>query len=447
MSKAKLLLVDDDTRIRSTLSSYLRDSGFDVVTAASVAEAIKLNNTRIDLALLDLALPDGTGIDILQGIRQRFPNQAVVMISGEATLADAVQAIKLGAVDFLEKPVSPEKVEITITNALRLTSQSRKLQYEEQKLLDRYVLVGDSALITEVRAQIEAVCRADSAVLLLGESGTGKEVAANLIHLKTERHDRPFVAVNAAAVPQELLESEMFGHEKGAFTGATQRRIGRFEQASGGTIFLDEIAEMPPALQAKLLRVLEERKIERVGGDHSIDVDFRLICATNRNLADEIKQGRFRHDLYFRINVFAITLPALREIPKDIPVIARHHLERLCIKMGKPPATLGKDLITALEKYHFPGNVRELRNIIEHLLITHREGELTASDLPHLLQHADSLRQDLPLKDAVAQFESDYITGVLRRYQGNVSKAADVLGLDRSYLYRKMRSLGFEGEE
>lgn len=447
MSKIKLLLVDDDLHIRTTLSGYLRDSGFNVITAGSVAEAIKLNNPNIDLALLDLALADGTGIDILQDIRQRFPNQTVVMISGEATLADAVQAIKLGAIDFLEKPVSPEKVEITITNALRLTLQSRRLQIEEQNLLNRYALIGDSALMTEVRAQIDAVCSTDSAVLLLGESGTGKEVAANLIHLKSDRCDQPFVAVNAAAVPRELLESEMFGHEKGAFTGATQRRIGKFEQASGGTLFLDEIAEMPPALQAKLLRVLEERQIERVGGDHTIDVDFRLICATNRDLPDEIKLGRFRHDLYFRINVFAITLPALREVPDDIGMIAQHHLERLCLKMGKPQVALGKDLIAALAKYHFPGNVRELRNIIEHLLITHREDELTAADLSHLLQRADSLKHDLSLKDAVTQFESDYITGVLKRYQGNVSKAAEVLGLDRSYLYRKMRSLGFEGEE
>jgi len=447
MAKIKLLLVDDDAHIRMTLATYLRDSGFNVITAGNVAEAIKLNNPGIDLALLDLALPDGTGIDVLSDIRQRFPNQTVVMISGEATLSDAVQAIKLGAVDFLEKPVSPEKVEITITNALRLTLQSRKLQYEEQNQLDRYALIGNSALMAEARTQIDAVCCTDSAVLLLGESGTGKEVAANLIHLKSDRCDQPFVAVNAAAVPRELLESEMFGHEKGAFTGATQRRIGKFEQASGGTLFLDEIAEMPPALQAKLLRVLEEHKIERVGGDHTIDVDFRLICATNRNLQDEIKQGRFRHDLYFRINVFAITMPALREVPDDVGIVARHHLERLCVKMGKPPVTLGKDLIAALKNYHFPGNVRELRNIIEHLLITHREGELTAADLSHLLQRADSLRHDLPLKDAVTQFESDYIVGVLKRYQGNVSKAAETLGLDRSYLYRKMRSLGFETEE
>jgi len=446
VTRAKLLLVDDDARIRATLSAYLRESGFEVTTAGSIAEARKLNHPNIDLVLLDLMLPDGTGIDLLKDIRQTLPNQTVVMISGEASLSDAVQAIKLGAVDFLEKPVSPEKVEITISNALRLTSLSRKLEYDEQNLLDRFALIGDSGIMNEVRSQIDAVSAADSTVLLLGESGTGKEVAANLIHLKSDRRDKPFVAVNAAAVPQELLESEMFGHEKGAFTGATQRRIGRFEQAAGGTLFLDEIAEMPPTLQAKLLRVLEERQIERVGGDHTIDVNFRLICATNRNLQDEIKRGRFRHDLYFRINVFSITLPALREAPQDIEAIAKHHLRRLCVKMGKPEVTLSKDLVAALRKYHFPGNVRELRNIIEHLLITHREGELTAAHLGHLLQREDSLKQDLSLKDAVAQFESDYITTILRRHQGNISKAAEILGLDRSYLYRKMRSLGFEEE-
>lgn len=447
MSKARLILVDDDLRIRTTLSKYLRDSGFEVITAGSVAEATKLNHTNIDLALLDLALPDGTGIGLLRDIKQRFPNQTVVMISGEASLADAVQAIKLGAVDFLEKPVSPEKVEITISNALRLTQLDRRLKLEEEKQLDRHALIGDSPAMKEVREQIVAVSQTDSTVLLLGESGTGKEVAANLIHLKSDRRHKPFVAVNAAAVPHELLESEMFGHEKGSFTGATQRRIGRFEQAADGTLFLDEIAEMPAALQAKLLRVLEERKIERIGGDRTIAVDFRLICATNRNLAEEIKQGRFRHDLYFRINVFSITLPSLREIPQDIELIARHHLARLCAKMGKPEVTLGRDLIDALKKYRFPGNVRELRNVIEHLLITHREGELIASHIDHLLQRADAGGHDLSLKDAVAQFESDYITTVLKRCQGNVSRAAEILGLDRSYLYRKMRALGFEGEE
>ncbi len=446
MAKVRLLLVDDDIRIRTTLSSYLRDSGFNVVTAGSVAEARKLNNGNIDLALLDLVLPDATGIDLLAEIRQAFPNQAVVMISGEATLSDAVKAIKLGAVDFLEKPVSPEKVEITINNALRLISLDRKLQIDQQNLLDRHSLIGDSPAIQEVRAQIGAVSRTDSAVLLLGESGTGKEVAANLIHLKSDRHDQPFVAVNAAAVPQELLESEMFGHEKGAFTGATQRRIGRFEQAAGGTLFLDEIAEMPPALQAKLLRVLEERKIERVGSDHSIDVNFRLICATNRNLQEEIKRGRFRNDLFFRINVFAITLPPLREIPQDIEMIARHHLQRLCVKMGIQGVSLSKETIAELKGYSFPGNVRELRNIIEHLLITRKSGELTATNLSQLLQRVGASKNDLSLKDAVAQFESEYITSILERSQGNVTKAAEILGLDRSYLYRKMRSLGFDEE-
>ena len=313
-------------------------------------------------------------------------------------------------------------------------------------MLYRYALIGDSPQMQEVREQIVDVSRTDSSVLLLGESGTGKEVAANLIHLKSSRNLKPFVAVNAAAIPNELLESEMFGHEKGSFTGATQRRIGRFEQATGGTLFLDEIAEMPGNLQAKLLRVLEEQKIERVGGDHSIDVDFRLICATNRELAEEIKHNRFRQDLYFRINVFAISLPPLRDIPRDIEQIARYHLKRLCTRMGKQEVKMSEDLLLALKKYSFPGNVRELRNIIEHLLITHRSGELTGAHLQPLLVSNSVIKSEMTLKDAVAQFESDYITSCLKRCNGNVTKAAEILGLDRSYLYRKMRSLGFEEE-
>lgn len=446
MKKIRILLVDDDSRIRATLSEYLRESGFEVITAANCAEALRLNNGNIEATLLDLMLPDGSGLDLLREFRERFPKQAIVMISGAASLADAVTAVKAGAIDFLEKPLGPEKVEITILNALQLARLNRRFDSEQSANADRYQLVGESAAMKRVRDQIDAVARTDTTVLLLGESGTGKEVAANMIHLKSGRRDEALVAVNTAAIPHELLESEMFGHEKGSFTGATQRRIGRFEQADRGTLFLDEIGEMPQHLQAKLLRVLEEFKVERVGGNQTLDVDFRLICATNRSLHDEVKQGKFRQDLLFRINVFAIELPALRTIPEDIEFIATHHLNRLCQKMGKSGVKLSRELVGWFKSYRFPGNVRELRNILEHLLILHRDGELVIDDA-RALELASTNPEPGTLKDAVAKFEAEYIAKVLKESRGNITQAAETLGLDRSYLYRKMKSLGIAGEE
>lgn len=445
MKKTRLLIVDDDQRIRTTLSTYLRESGFDVITAASCAEARKLNNDNIEVALLDLMLPDGSGLDLLRDFRQLFPAQTTIMISGEAALSDAVSAIRSGAVDFLEKPLGPEKVELTISNALQISRMKRRIANDREQLEERYRLVGDSPAMREVRDQIDAVSRTDSTVLLLGESGTGKEVAANLIHMKSTRRAEPLIAVNTAAIPGELLESEMFGHEKGAFTGATMRRAGKIEQAAGGTLFLDEIGEMPAHLQAKLLRVLEEFRVERIGGDRSIDVDFRLICATNRNLSEEVRKSRFRQDLFFRINVFTIELPPLRSIPGDIESIANFHLDRLCRKMGKSGVALGGDLLQWFKKYQFPGNTRELRNIIEHLLITHQGGELSMGSLARFTEAA-AIGGALSLKDAVNRFESEYIDKVLRNSGGNITRAAEVLGLDRSYLYRKLKSLGRETE-
>ncbi|MGB5106960.1 MAG: sigma-54 dependent transcriptional regulator [Candidatus Zixiibacteriota bacterium] len=446
MKKTRLLIVDDDQRIRATLSSYLRESGYDIITAANCAEARKFNGENINVALLDLMLPDGNGLDLLREFRAQYPNQVSIMISGAASLTDAVQAVKSGAVDFLEKPLGPEKVEIAIANAFRLGQLDRRIANERQSLEDRYQLVGDSAQMKAVKDQIEAVSQTDSTVLLLGESGTGKELAAHLIHLKSKRRLAPFIAVNTAAIPNELLESEMFGHERGSFTGATQRRVGKFEQADSGTLFLDEIGEMPAHLQAKLLRVLESFEIERVGGEKPIEIDFRLVCATNRNLGDEMRSGKFRQDLFFRINVFTIELPALRSIPGDIKQIAQHHLRSLCAKMGKPEVEFAPELLEWIKKYKFPGNVRELRNIIEHLLITHREGTISTTGLSRLVAMSEDVAS-LSLKDAVARFEGNYIERIVKESGGNITRAAEILGLDRSYLYRKMKSLGLDAAE
>lgn len=446
MKKHKILLVDDDERIRTSLADYLRESGFELVTAADCAEARRLNTENVSLSLLDLQLPDGTGLELLQEIRSLYPRQTVVMISGQATLSDAVKAIKAGAVDFLEKPMSPEKVELSLRNALKLDRLSRKVASGEAESAERFQLVGTSEPIAEVREQIGAVASTNSSVLLLGESGTGKEVAARMIHRYSRRAGAPFIAVNTAAIPRELLESELFGHEKGAFTGATQQRIGKFEQADGGTIFLDEIAEMAPQLQAKLLRILEDQRFERIGGSKTIETDFRLICATNRNLEKRVSDGTFRQDLYFRINVFTIKMPPLRALRDDLEHILIHHLRRLSARMGKEPPHVSDDLISELEEYHFPGNVRELRNILERLLITHRGGELTAGNLSGLLEPGQAAVPK-PLKDATLEFEKRYIGDVLSKTKGNMTETAEILGLDRSYLYRKIKSLGIEDDE
>ncbi len=446
MKKHKILIVDDDERIRVTLSDYLRESGFEIVTAADCSEARRLNTDNISLALLDLQLPDGSGLELLQEFRNQFPRQLQVMISGQATLRDAVTAIKAGASDFLEKPLSPEKVELTLRNALRMARLSRKVASGEQESAERYQLVGTSPAITEVRQQIQAVASTNSSVLLLGESGTGKEVAARLIHSQSRRAGGPFIAVNTAAIPRELLESELFGHEKGAFTGATQQRIGKFEQADSGTIFLDEIAEMAPQLQAKLLRVLEDQAFERVGGSKLIESDFRLICATNQDLEKRVADGEFRKDLLFRINVFTIRMPPLRELKDDLEHILIHHLRRLSASMGKEPLRVSDELIAALDMYPFPGNVRELRNILERLLISHRGDELSAADLTGLLESSPA-STPMTLKDATLDFEARYIGDVLRQTNGNMTEAAEILGLDRSYLYRKIKSLGIDEVE
>jgi two-component system nitrogen regulation response regulator NtrX len=446
VKQTRLLIVDDDARILASLSAYLRDCGFAVLTAATVAEAAAVPLNQVDAVLLDLALPDGDGLQVLRKLLAEKPTLPVVMMSGQASLAQAVEAIKIGALDFLEKPASPEKVEVALRNALRLSSLSVQVDRQQQESLAALELVGESSRLQVVREQIAAVSETDSTVLLLGESGTGKEVAARLIHLRSKRCAGPLIAVNAAAIPGELVESEFFGHEKGAFTGATAKRIGKFAQAESGTIFLDEIAEMPALLQVKLLRVLEERRITPVGGNQSQEIDFRLICATNRDLEAAIAEGDFRRDLFYRINVFTIKLPALREISGDIPLIAEHHLSKLALKMGKPVPDLPAEVRERLQKYHFPGNVRELRNILEHLLIMGSPHGITIDQLVHLLQAGiDSRRSgSLILKEAVAKFERGHIDKVLRHCRGNVSQAAEELGLDRSYLYRKMKSLGLE---
>lgn len=446
MKKTRILIVDDDARILTTLGSYLRESGFEVTTAANLEEARRLVGANPDLILLDLALPDGSGIDFLREVKTESSNQPVVMISGQATLRQAVAAIKLGAADFLEKPTSPEKVEVTIKNALRLSELERRQQREQEKSLEEYALVGSSPQIKNVRSQIDDVCSTDAAVLILGESGTGKEIVANLVHLKSARRDNPFVAVNAAAIPAELIESELFGHEKGAFTGALRQHRGRFEQADSGTLFLDEVAEMPASLQAKLLRVLEEHKIRRVGGDSEIEVDLRLICATNRNLQEEIRKNNFRQDLFFRINVFAITLPPLRQIRSDVPMIAEHHLRLLAQRMGRPAPQLSARVLAALSEYDFPGNVRQLRNMLEYLMIVARGDSIDEESVRTFLasQRSPGVQTGLTLKDAVQRFERDYIKSTIADCDGNISKAAENLGLDRSYLYRKLKSLGLD---
>jgi DNA-binding NtrC family response regulator len=463
---AEILIVDDEINILRTLRTMLEMEGYSVQTAENAAAALSLVG-ECDLVLLDVRLPDQSGIEVLSEIRKRF-DLPVLMMSGHATIADAVRATQLGANDFLEKPFSPsEKVLLSVRNALRL----RQLETDHAEMTARAgvgaQLLGESASMRRVREQIRLCARTPGRVLITGETGTGKEVVARCIHAQSERRNAPWVAVNCAAVPGELIESELFGHEKGAFTGALRARRGKFEQADGGTLFLDEIGDMPAHMQAKLLRVLEEGEIERIGGDRRMRVDVRVLAATNRDLRTEISAGRFREDLLHRLHVVGIHLAPLRERPEDVPVLVRHFIETLSKLSGLRAVEIAPELMERLQRHAWPGNVRELRNSIERLLIFSQGRRPSLLLLEELLgasltddtgQALDALldagREGTPAPDdngaspnlrvAVEEFERRYILDRLRAQGGQVAATARELGLERSHLYKKMRALGID---
>ncbi|NPA48373.1 MAG: sigma-54-dependent Fis family transcriptional regulator [Thermodesulfobacteria bacterium] len=451
---AKILIIDDEESILESLSDILEDEGYQVAVAASAAEgALKLKEENPDLLILDVWLPDEDGLKFLKRLRQEKTTLPVIVISGHGTVEMAVQAIKLGAFDFLEKPLSYDRVVVTVTNALRF----RALEEENIRLKAHFTgrgLTGQSPLIEKVKSEISKVAATDATVLITGESGAGKEVAARMIHQLSRRAQKPFVAVNCAAIPDELIESELFGHEKGAFTGAHATKKGKFDLAHGGTIFLDEIGDMSLSAQAKVLRVLQEKCFERVGGTKTIQVDVRVIAATNKDLREEIKAGRFREDLYFRLNVVPIRIPPLRERPEDIPLLAEEFLEELARHSGLGRKRLSEEAMQALRRYPFPGNVRELRNLIERLVIMSQGDIIGLEDLPPEIvsttspapQSEDPWFKCANFKEARSLFEREFLRRKLAEHRGNISQTAEAIGLERSYLHRKLKSLGLTGE-
>jgi two-component system nitrogen regulation response regulator NtrX len=443
-----ILVVDDEPGVRSSVSGVLRDEGFEVEAVGTGEECLeRANGSAYDVIVLDIWLPVLDGLTTLQRLRERQVDSQVVIISGHGNIESAVRAIKMGAFDFIEKPLSLEKTVHVVRNALR----QRDLENENRVLrarVDRQqTMVGDSPAMQQLRQQVEMAAPTNGRVLILGENGTGKELVARTIHQSSRRKNGPFVEVNCAAIPEELIESELFGHVRGAFTGAVSDKPGRFEQAHGGTIFLDEIADMSLKTQAKVLRVLQEQVMERVGGTQRIRVDVRVLAATNKDLPAEIRTGRFREDLYFRLNVIPIFVPPLRNRPQDIPLLAEHFMALLSAEYGRRPKRLAPEAAARLQQYGWPGNVRELRNVVERVIIMGAGDTITAQDLAFLGRDgmpaaAPVADPAVPLAAARDQFEKDYILQTLAAQQGNMSRTAEVLGVERSNLYKKLRAFG-----
>lgn len=447
MKKRRVLVIDDEKAIRETLSEILTDEGYAVTSVASGEEGLRrFLDERWDLVLLDVWLRDRDGLSVLEAAEGRVREVPVVMISGHASVETAVKAVRLGAYDFLEKPLALERVLLTAQKAIERRDLMAEIAAMRGRADSDAVLIGASPAIFRLRLEIAQVAPTDARVLITGENGTGKELVARAIHRLSERADAPLVEVNCAAIPEELIESELFGHVKGSFTGATEDRRGKFEEADGATLFLDEVCDMSPKTQAKVLRALQEGRFTRVGSTKAIASDARVLSATNKDLQAEIARGAFREDLYFRLAVVPIHVPPLRERAEDIPELARHFLELASARFGRRPKRLAPDAVRALQAHRWPGNVRELKNLIERLMILAPRNEIAAEDLPFVASEAAAIPPDAPLKGARDDFERRYILAALRRHRGNVTRAAKTLGLERSNLYRKLKSYGIEVE-
>jgi two-component system nitrogen regulation response regulator NtrX len=444
-----ILIVDDEESIRTSLSGILSDEGFSVRTAPDGdAALLEIEGDGLpELVLLDIALPGRDGVEILEEIRERWPALPVVMMSGHGTIETAVRTTRIGAFDFVEKPLSIDKLLLTLQHALdqaRLEGENRRLRAEA---LGAREILGTSGAVVKLQQEIRRAAPTQGRVLITGENGTGKELVARQIHLQSRNADGPFVEVNCAAIPGELIESELFGHEKGAFTNALARKRGKFELAHGGVIFLDEIADMSLMTQAKVLRVLQENSFERVGGTETIPVDVRVIAATNKDLEKEIAAGSFREDLYYRLDVIPLHVPPLRERREDIPILARAFVEEFCADSGKRAKPLSTSALSALQNHAWPGNVRELRNLMERLVIMTSGGEIDASDLPaDFGAVAETRASGSSLGDARRAFEREYLVTRLREHAWNISRTAESVGIARESLSRKVKALGIEIE-
>ncbi len=448
-----ILVVDDEESIIRSLEGILTDEGFEVQNAANGKAALDRIEEEIpDLVLLDIWMPEMDGIETLVKIKENFPGLQVVMMSGHGTIETAVKATKLGAYDFVEKPLSLDKVLLTINNALEHNRLEEEISLLREKEKGRNRITGNSEAILELKEQIRIVAPTNAWVLISGENGTGKELVAHTIHGLSKRSHKPMVEVNCAAIPEELIESELFGHEKGAFTGAGAMKRGKFDLAHEGTLFLDEIGDMSLKAQSKTLRILQEQKFERVGGSRTIHVDVRVIAATNKDLEAEIERAAFREDLYFRLNVIPIRVPPLRERAEDIPELIEEFTGEFSFDTNQPSKRFSEDAIRLLTWYHWPGNVRELKNLVERLVIMTASDEIRAVDIPPPFNEGAGAEGDMEVspadidsyREARAQFEKAFIARKLKEYNGNVSQTAEAIGLERSNLHKKIKAYGLE---
>ncbi len=455
----KILLVDDEESIQKSLSGALSDEGYQVTPALTGEQAIDtLKTGDFDAMLLDVWLPGIDGLEVLKRARAAHPDIVVVVMSGHGSIETAVKATKLGAYDFVEKPLSLDKLLVTLKNAITFSSLSVENKRLRSAVREHYPMIGNASKMLELKEQVERVAPLDSWVLITGENGTGKELVARAIHEDSQRRHKPFIEVNCAAIPEDLIESELFGHEKGAFTGATQMKRGKFDISDGGTLFLDEIADMSLKTQAKILRILQEQRFERVGGNETNAVDVRVIAATNKDLKTEIAENRFREDLYYRLNVIPIVVPALRARADDIPVLLKYYFDFYSREFKRTNKRLAPDAMVLLQRYRWPGNVRELKNLVERLSIMISDDEIGVKDLPadirsqimnESIESSGALFMDMAgvvadgstsLKEAKNNFERELIIDRLNENSWNVSRTAQSLGIERTNLHRKMKS-------
>jgi two-component system, NtrC family, nitrogen regulation response regulator NtrX len=451
-----ILIVDDEEGIRTSLAGILEDEGYRTIAAADGIEALTICARELPgLVLLDIWMPGIDGIETLKRLREQHASLNVIMMSGHGTIETAVRSTKLGAYDFIEKPLSLEKVVVTVENALAMNRLKEENASLRGLVVKNHEMIGRSPAMLQLREQIGMVAPTNASVLITGENGTGKELVARSVHFHSQRRDKPFIEINCAAIPEELIESELFGHERGAFTGAVAQKKGKFDLADGGTLFLDEIGDMSLKTQAKVLRILQEKKFERVGGTRTLEVDVRIVAATNKLLDEEIKNGAFREDLYYRLNVVPFKVPPLRERRDDIALLAGHFLDSYCRREGRELKRIMPDALEAMKHYDWPGNVRELKNIVERLVIMTPGGTITLNHLPDYIRadngsrdagggKLDSVLELSSLREAREEFEREFIIQKLEEHDWNVSRTAEAIELERSNLHRKIKSYGID---
>ena len=446
-----ILIIDDEKSICTAIQGILEHEGYTADYALTFCDGFKkLKDGSFDILFLDIWLPDRDGIDGLKEIKKYFPELEVVIISGHGNIENAVEAIRVGAYDFLEKPLSLERILLIVKHLQDKFQLMRDLRESRGDQLKKYDLIGTSKPLLDLRKKIEKIAPTNAWVMITGENGTGKEHVARLIHMLSKRSRNSFVEINCAAIPSELLESEMFGHEKGAFTGAHMAKKGKFEEGDNGTVFLDEIGDMEMSAQAKLLRVLENNTFSRVGGNASVSSDFRLITATNKELEDEISDGNFREDLYYRINVVPLVVPPLRERHDDIPLLVNHFIKEACSFNGIELKKVDEELMHLFVQFEWPGNVRQLKNLVERMVVLSEDSVMSLDDAPdfiqgkHFPQKSYDVEYEYPLKHAKENFEKHYILNILQNNDWNISRSARILEIERTYLHRKIKAYGIE---